>query len=107
MTVTTHLLYNEKRGDIKIGQALFLLNSIKCLQNWFSNRLNNKNNINYCENTNLLTILTGDFNSTPNSGIYKLINDGKLDITNFNGYIVRILIKINLAFRSEKNAFRA
>lgn len=85
------MLYNEKRGDIKIGQALFLLNSIKCLQNWFNEKISTNNEDNSNSNSSkLITILTGDFNSTPNSGIYNLINEGKLDITNFNGHIVII-----------------
>jgi protein angel len=54
----THILFNPKRGDIKLNQVLYLFNHIEMLQC--------KYEINHL-------IITGDFNSTPNSAIYHYI----------------------------------
>ncbi|KAK1126128.1 hypothetical protein K0M31_004769 [Melipona bicolor] len=64
---TTHLLYNPRRNDVRLGQAQLLLAEIE--------------RIAFLENTMtgakyLPIILTGDFNLKPYSGVYKFIVEG-------------------------------
>ncbi|XP_076160968.1 protein angel isoform X2 [Ptiloglossa arizonensis] len=67
---TTHLLYNPKRNDIRLGQTQLLLAEIE--------------RIAFLENTMtgakyLPIILTGDFNLEPYSGVYKFITEGTFE----------------------------
>lgn len=63
----THLLFNQRRGDIKLAQLAHLLADIEYhsrSDRYDSNRLS--------------IILCGDFNSRPFSPLYKLITTGEL-----------------------------
>ncbi|XP_036943188.1 protein angel homolog 2 isoform X3 [Acanthopagrus latus] len=62
----THLLYNPRRGDIKLAQLAILLAEIRRL-----NRLPDGS-------TNPV-VLCGDFNSTPWSPLYSFLTTGSLD----------------------------
>lgn len=67
---TTHLLYNPKRNDVRLGQTQLLLAEIE--------------RIAFLENTPtgckyLPVILTGDFNLEPNSGVHKFIMRGSFE----------------------------
>ncbi|XP_043258281.1 protein angel isoform X1 [Colletes gigas] len=64
---TTHLLYNPKRNDVRLGQMQLFLAEIE--------------RIAFLENTltgakYLPIILAGDFNLEPYSGVYKFITEG-------------------------------
>ncbi|XP_076654933.1 protein angel isoform X2 [Halictus rubicundus] len=64
---TTHLLYNPKRNDVRLGQTQLLLAEIE--------------RVAFLENTPtgakyLPTILAGDFNLTPHSGVYEFLTEG-------------------------------
>lgn len=64
---TTHLLYNPKRNDVRLGQTQLLLAEIE--------------RIAFLENTltgakYLPTILAGDFNLVPYSGVYEFLTEG-------------------------------
>lgn len=64
---TTHLLYNPKRNDVRLGQTQLLLAEIE--------------RIAFIENTMtgpkyLPIILSGDFNLEPHTGVYKFITEG-------------------------------
>ncbi|CAK8579564.1 unnamed protein product [Lathyrus sativus] len=60
-----HVLYNPNRGEVKIGQIRFLASKAQILsQKW----------------GNAPVILAGDFNSTPQSGIYKFLSSSELNI---------------------------
>lgn len=64
---TTHLLYNPKRNDVRLGQTQLLLAEIE--------------RIAFLENTltgakYLPTILAGDFNLIPYSGVYEFLTEG-------------------------------
>ncbi|KOC58886.1 Protein angel like protein 2 [Habropoda laboriosa] len=64
---TTHLLYNPRRNDVRLGQVQLLLAEIE--------------RIAFLENTMmgakyLPIILVGDFNLTPDSGVYEFITEG-------------------------------
>lgn len=64
---TTHLLYNPRRNDVRLGQVQLLLTELE--------------RIAFIENTRTGAkyhpiILSGDFNSEPYTGIYKFITEG-------------------------------
>jgi hypothetical protein len=63
-----HLLFNINRGDVKLGQAYQIVQT-----------LNNLSKLYACCFDKLNIVLCGDFNAIPNSGIYKLITEGVLD----------------------------
>lgn len=62
----THLLYNPRRGDIKLTQLAMLLAEIASVAP-------QKNGI-FCP-----IIICGDFNSVPGSPLYRFIKEGKLN----------------------------
>ncbi|WCJ21970.1 hypothetical protein M5689_004080 [Euphorbia peplus] len=60
-----HVLFNPKRGDIKLGQVrLFLERAYKLSREWGS----------------IPVIIGGDFNSLPQSAIYQFLASSKLDL---------------------------
>ncbi|XP_074317215.1 carbon catabolite repressor protein 4 homolog 5 isoform X2 [Silene latifolia] len=60
-----HVLYNPKRGDIKLGQIrLYLEKAYKLSQEW----------------GDIPIVLAGDFNSYPQSAVYQYISSGKLEM---------------------------
>ncbi|KAH6807701.1 DNAse I-like superfamily protein [Perilla frutescens var. frutescens] len=62
---TTHVLYNPKRGDIKLGQMwLFLEKAYELSQKWGC----------------IPVIITGDLNSLPQSALYEFVASSKLHI---------------------------
>lgn len=65
---TTHLLYNPRRNDVRLGQTQLLLAEIER----FAFLRNTLTGPKY-----LPIILTGDFNLKPHSGVYKFIMDGE------------------------------
>lgn len=61
-----HVLFNPKRGDVKLGQIRMLLEKANALaEKWGG----------------IPIVLAGDFNSTPDSAIYKFLSTMKLDIS--------------------------
>ena len=71
----THLLFNPRRGDIKLAQLAILLSEIddwasKCMPQY------DPRHTQYCP-----VILCGDFNSVPHSPLYDLITTGYLEYT--------------------------
>ncbi|XP_020220246.1 carbon catabolite repressor protein 4 homolog 3 isoform X2 [Cajanus cajan] len=60
-----HVLYNPSRGEVKIGQIRFLSSRAQYLSEKWGNTP---------------VVLAGDFNSTPQSGIYKFLSSSKLNI---------------------------
>lgn len=75
--VNTHLLFNPKRGEIKLSQIQYLLNTIEYQCNHF---------LSTCTNVirNFNIVVTGDFNSTPESHIIQYIIQQKLRYTNLD-----------------------
>uniref|UniRef100_A0A0D6R361 Endonuclease/exonuclease/phosphatase domain-containing protein n=1 Tax=Araucaria cunninghamii TaxID=56994 RepID=A0A0D6R361_ARACU len=60
-----HVLYNPKRGDIKLGQVRLLLQEAFALsQKW----------------EKAPVVIAGDFNSTPQSALYQFLASSKLDL---------------------------
>lgn len=62
----THLLYNPRRGDIKLTQLAILLAEMA--------RVAQQQDGSFCP-----VVMCGDFNSVPGSPLYSFIRDGKLD----------------------------
>uniref|UniRef100_A0AAV2KDP3 Endonuclease/exonuclease/phosphatase domain-containing protein n=1 Tax=Knipowitschia caucasica TaxID=637954 RepID=A0AAV2KDP3_KNICA len=62
----THLLYNPRRGDIKLAQLAILLAELQR-----SSRLP--------DGSSYPVVLCGDFNSTPSSPLYSFLTSGRLD----------------------------
>ncbi|KAM0917853.1 hypothetical protein ACQ4PT_009268 [Festuca glaucescens] len=61
-----HVLFNPKRGDIKLGQIRMLLEKANALaEKW----------------DGIPIVLAGDFNCTPDSAIYKFLSTMKLNIS--------------------------
>lgn len=61
-----HVLFNPKRGDVKLGQIRMLLEKANALaEKW----------------NGIPIVLAGDFNSTPDSAIYKFLSTMKLNIS--------------------------
>lgn len=66
LVANTHLLYNPRRGDVKLAQLAILLAEIDRLS-----RLP--------DGSTSAVVLCGDFNSTPWSPLYSLLTEGCLD----------------------------
>ncbi|RHY36020.1 hypothetical protein DYB34_000058 [Aphanomyces astaci] len=62
VVATTHILFNPRRGDVKLAQMQLLLSTLHAL------------NIPH-------VILCGDFNVTPKSALYAFLSKGRLDGT--------------------------
>ncbi|KAK4283707.1 hypothetical protein QN277_000632 [Acacia crassicarpa] len=60
-----HVLYNPSKGDVKLGQIRSLLSRAQTLSEKWGN---------------VPVVLAGDFNSTPQSGIYKFLSSSELNI---------------------------
>ncbi|KAL5174577.1 Carbon catabolite repressor protein 4 3 [Glycine soja] len=59
-----HVLYNPNRGEVKLGQIRFLLSRAQYLSEKWGNTP---------------VVLAGDFNSTPQSGIYKFLSSSEVN----------------------------
>lgn len=68
-----HVLYNPKRGDIKLGQVRTLLDRAYTLSKMWNNAP---------------VILCGDFNSTPKSPLYNFVLEQKLNLSGLAKNIV-------------------
>ena len=66
---TIHVVFNVRRGDIKLGQIYQLINSLEELRKKYEDELKNK----------VYIILPTDLNCIPKSGVYKLLTTGQLD----------------------------
>lgn len=65
----THLLFNPKRGDLKLAQIRLLLNSIDSI---------------FAKHGEIPILLSGDLNLTPDSDIFKFLKSGTLDLYSIN-----------------------
>ncbi|XP_024536732.1 carbon catabolite repressor protein 4 homolog 6 [Selaginella moellendorffii] len=69
VVANTHILFNPKRGDIKLGQVRTLLNTAQELSSsWGGAQV----------------IVAGDFNSTPSSPLYRYISTAELDVSSLD-----------------------
>lgn len=70
LVANTHLLFNNNRGDIKLGQIHLMMKGV----NYLKKKLEEEH-----PHCTVNTIFCGDFNSLPNSGIYHYISEGFFD----------------------------
>ena len=75
LVATTHLLYNNNRGDIKFAQIDLITQSLALIKRYLVAKF---------KNYSISTILCGDFNSTSKSGIYQYMIEGKYDCSTQN-----------------------
>ncbi|XP_063546977.1 protein angel homolog 2 isoform X2 [Cydia strobilella] len=73
VVVTTHLLYNPKRTDVRLAQMQLLLAEIDRFAYFDNGR----------ESGHIPVILTGDFNSTPDSAVVRLLDKGHVSASPF------------------------
>jgi len=66
IVANTHILFNERRGDIKTAQIYLAMKACSIIAEKYSNQ-------------GVHIIYGGDFNSTPMSGIYEFIKTGEFD----------------------------
>ena len=71
---TTNLVFNIKRGDIKLGQCYQLVLVLEQLRKKYEDELKNK----------VYIIFSTDLNCTPKSGVYKLLTTGQLNCNQIN-----------------------
>ncbi|EFJ30857.1 hypothetical protein SELMODRAFT_89183, partial [Selaginella moellendorffii] len=67
VVANTHILFNPKRGDIKLGQARFDF-AQELSSSWGGAQV----------------IVAGDFNSTPSSPLYRYISTAELDVSSLD-----------------------
>ncbi|CAL5047219.1 unnamed protein product [Urochloa decumbens] len=87
-----HVLFNPKRGDVKLGQIRLLLEKANALsEKW----------------DEIPIVLAGDFNSTPDSAIYKFLSTMKLsglDSSEFDLYELCSSLKYRWSDEEVRNA---
>ena len=71
---TTQLIFNVKRGDIKLGQCYQIVNALEELRKKYEDELKNK----------VYIIFASDLNCVPKSGVYKLLTTGELNCNQIN-----------------------
>lgn len=77
LVCSSHLLFNTKRGDIKLGQTYQIIHTLNIL----------KANIENTNKDNKVYIIFGcDLNCVPKSGIYKLLTQGSLNCEYIDHY---------------------
>eukprot|EP01116_Phalansterium_solitarium_P025697 TRINITY_DN9953_c0_g1_i1.p1 TRINITY_DN9953_c0_g1~~TRINITY_DN9953_c0_g1_i1.p1 ORF type:complete len:603 (+),score=120.47 TRINITY_DN9953_c0_g1_i1:76-1884(+) len=70
---TTHLLFNPKRGDVKLAQIKMMMETVQSVRDDVAQRGG-------CSVAAVPAVLTGDFNCTPDSAIYGYLLSGRLDL---------------------------
>ena len=81
LIICSHILFNNNRGDIKLGQVYQIIQSAILMKNYY-------------KNIHITTIFGADLNSTPNSAIYEFITSKQLN--------VEFLLKNNLSGQNNK-----
>lgn len=95
VVANTHLLFNSRRGDVKLGQMLLMMRSL-----WNAVRRNSTVSrkleiqtdddqseakpIHFLENTPGV-LMCGDFNIIPDSCLYQWLRDGHFDFSKLDG----------------------
>jgi len=71
---TSQLIFNVKRGDIKLGQVYQIVNALEELRKKYEDELKNK----------VYIIFSSDLNCVPKRGVYKLLTTGQLNCNQMN-----------------------
>ena len=72
----THLNFNANRGDIKLAEIKIFTDALGQLKEHYQN----------LEKKKVVTIVCGDFNSVPKSGIYEFMRSGSFDVLKLSRY---------------------
>ncbi len=83
IVTNTHILFNNNRGDVKLAQVYQVINSLNIFKNYYNQKYKKVN-----------LILSGDMNSVPNSGVYKMITEGSVDCSSLDRRKVYYLKRI-------------
>ena len=75
VVANTHLLFNPKRGDVKLRQLEILLTSISNVCKKF-------------HKPDVCVLLMGDFNAVPGSAMYELLSNGRLSLRNLDRKLI-------------------
>jgi mRNA deadenylase 3'-5' endonuclease subunit Ccr4 len=94
IVVSTHLLFNTNRGDVKLGQTYQIIKTLELLKSKYKSQF-----------SKISLIFSGDFNAIPNSGIYKFITKGSLDCSDIDRRKV-IISYIILDFWTKPNKIK-
>ena len=94
---TTQLIFNVKRGDIKLGQCYQLVKALEELRKKYEDELKNK----------VYIILASDLNCVPKSGVYKLLTTGRLNCNQINRMYISGQDMDNLAFCKEPTKIKS
>ena len=94
---STHLIYNYKRGDIKLGQTYQLVLALEELRKKYEDEMKNK----------VYILLASDLNSVPKSGVYKLLTTGELNCNQINKFNVSGQDPENLQYVKEPTKIRS
>lgn len=78
IVANTHLLFNPKRGDIKLRQLEILMFELNKTRERVVKKTRTEPHI----------LLMGDFNSVPGSAIYEFLSKGDLDTSNLNRKLI-------------------
>lgn len=81
--INTHILFNPKRGDLKLGQFQILFNSIDAWLNRVSRRAMQAGAASPPE---IQILICGDFNALPGSTLLQFALEGELDLTTEQAY---------------------
>ena len=93
----THLIFNTRRGDIKLGQIYQLINSLEELRKKYEDELKNK----------VYIIIGSDLNCIPKSGVYKLLTTGELNCNQIDKTYVSGQDQENLQYVNPPTKIRA
>eukprot|EP00922_Rhytidocystis_sp_ex-Travisia-forbesii_P072543 GHVS01108156.1.p1 GENE.GHVS01108156.1~~GHVS01108156.1.p1 ORF type:complete len:578 (-),score=103.44 GHVS01108156.1:334-2067(-) len=74
LVANSHLLFNTKRGDVKVGQLCMLFSDI-------DDTIGKAAKAQGCARANVDCVVCGDFNMTPQSALYSWLTEGIMDFT--------------------------
>ncbi|MES1905841.1 MAG: CCR4-NOT transcription complex subunit 6-like [Paramarteilia canceri] len=83
LVVNTHIHWDPEYSDVKLVQSIILLKSIKQIQEeiiaeYYPQSVDDKSGENAGQKHSIPTVLCGDFNSHPDSGVFDIIVNGKV-----------------------------
>ena len=93
----THLVFNTKRGEIKLGQTYQLVMALEELRKKYEDEMKNK----------VYIIFASDLNCVPKSGVYKLLTTGELNCNQINKIFVSGQDMENLQYVKEATKIRS
>ncbi|CAG8462477.1 11804_t:CDS:2 [Ambispora leptoticha] len=90
IVVNCHIHWDPTYADVKLVQVAMLMDELdKFAQKWCTTSNQNQSVYNYTSPQKISTIICGDFNSTPDSGVYEFLSRGTIrqDHNDFGDHI--------------------